>query len=281
MKYRIHSFTHTILILSCTAFVFFMLLLNICHAQTQPPDKVAYMYSLTKDSLISDDFNSIDWAKWTYREKMGADSSYINIENDNLTYVSIAGKDNSKLGSGLCSINSATYGFYIAKWRTKGIYANKPTAWHPAIWGAAWNFGLEKRELDPMPNKWLEIDLMEVYHYPTWCIHTIAWQGDTLNITQRLKNETKLFTDPEWSVTGIEYTPHYVALWEFTESKWYFRKSIPFTDDKTTTNQINVEHRQPCYWILSNKYNYPKASSDDTWLHVDYFYYYPYLTQYD
>ena len=246
-------------------------------AQKTPPREVRHLYSSLKDMNISDDFNSIDWTnKWTWRRGMG-DSSQIHIEIQKDTFVCIKGDAKTKLGSGLSSLHSTKYGFYITKWRLQGIIDGKQTPWHPSIWAAIDNFGVKNYKIDPKPYQRIEIDLMEGFWVPNWSSHVISWTGKE-GSTHFVKPKNPKMPTEEWSILGFEYTPEYVAFWEFHDKTWKFVDSLPFCEGVTVKGKnINYGHRQRVYWILSNIFIKDKdISSPDSYLQVDFFYYYPF-----
>ena len=260
-------------------FMFFLSLVTIvsAHGQKNPPKQVRYLYSNKVDRNISDDFNSIDWTnKWTWRRGMG-DSSQVQIVMQTDTFVSIKGNAATKLGAGLSSLHTTKYGFYVTKWRLRGIKDGVKTPWHPSIWAAVDNFGVRNYKLDPKPYQRLEIDFMEAFWVPNWSSHVICWEGNKTKVHYPRPKSPQMPTK-EWSVLGFEYTPEYIAFWEFKDNDWQFIQSVPFTEGKTVIGkQINYGYRQKVYWILSNIYIKNKeTASPDTYLDVDYFYYYPF-----
>ena len=273
----------TLLYTGITTCAFFVCGTNI-NAQAPIPKSIEHLYSAEKDMRVSDDFNSIEWdTKWTYRKGHG-DPSQISIvtdkENPEINYLCLKANANTKKGSGLCTMHSTKYGFYVSRWRVAGIHEHQPSVWHPSIWASCINFGFNERGKE-RPYQRLELDPMEVYGgTPTWGMHFIPWTGSNSR-AYRLKEQTPDFPDyNEWSTIGFEYTPDYIAAWEWIKGKWKFVKSIPFNDERNSNSSVNYRHRQQVYWILSNIYIANKnAKLEDSEFHVDYFYYYPY--QYD
>ena len=248
--------------------------------QKLPPAEVAHLYSQDLDKRISDDFNGpIEWdTKWTYRANMGGKDQIAICQDEadpDNKYVSIKALGSTRKGAGLCTMNDSKYGFYIVKWRTKGIVDGVKNNWHPSTWASCVNFGVNKRDKG-RPYQRIELDLMEGFGIPDWGSHLNAWTGKSTQV-YTLKERTKVFPkDGEWSVIGMEYTPDYIAGWEFKDGKWNLVKTIEFTADKNDGKKLNYSHREHVYWIHSNIFIDMKAPATDSEYQVDYFYHYPY-----
>ena len=258
-------------------------LVSLClnsYGQDMPPTERQHLYDTEKNMKISDDFNTpIEWdTKWTYRAKMGGmDQITINQDeaNPENKYVSIKAVGSTKKGAGLSSMNYSKYGFYIIKWRTKGITDGVKNNWHPSTWASCINFGVNARD-EGRPFQRMELDPMEGFGTPDWGSHFITWTGGNSRL-YGLKGHSGHFPkDSEWSVIGMEYTPNYIAGWEFKNGKWNLIKTIPFTDERNSSSKANYHHREHVYWIHSNIFVNMNAPATDSEYHLDYFYHYPY-----
>ncbi|RED97031.1 putative secreted protein (Por secretion system target) [Marinoscillum furvescens DSM 4134] len=254
-------------------------------AQQAPPSAVAGLYNASVDWSVSDDFNSLNWSKWTYRKDdgtngIGEGSNYVYIVNN--SYVSLKGSGATDKGGGLSSLNPTHYGFYITKFRLLGGFPeDHSTAWHPSIWASPWNMGSDARQLNPLPSDWVEIDFMEyIEQWPSfWHTQLIPRLN---NVTEPVSGRPLLYTRDtnfgSWTTLGLEYHPDYFQLWELTNGTWTKKGTKIYTSGyENTTSKIHYKCRSQVYWILSNKYHYAGGwYQGDSWMHVDYFYYYPY-----
>ena len=249
-------------------------------AQNMPPAEIQHLYGTEKNMKISDDFNSpIEWdTKWTYRTKMGGMDQIV-IKQDETNpqnkYISIKAVGNTKKGAGLCTMNYSKYGFYIIKWRTEGITDGVKNNWHPSTWASCINFGVNKRD-DGRPYQRMELDPMEGFGKPDWGSHFITWTGSNSRL-YGLKGHSEHFPkNDEWSIIGMEYTPNYIAGWEYNNGKWNLIKTVKFTDERNSSTKVNYHHREHVYWIHSNIFVNMNAPATDSEYHLDYFYHYPY-----
>ncbi|NIJ45403.1 hypothetical protein FHR24_001871 [Wenyingzhuangia heitensis] len=262
-----------------------ILLLNTANLFSQQlPSSIANKYRNTIDWSISDSFNNdnINLNKWTYVKVYGksiATSEYAFIPKGK-GYLSINAKRSSKRGGGISTKQARQYGFYTFKWRAYGFNASNATGWIPAVWGAGQNFGKEVRRINPFPNKRLELDAIEIYGHngrTQWRAQSIAWTGFHPNNTlveQRLIAGKTDFTN--WKIHGLEYHPNYVRLWQKNNGTWRQIKTVWFVNNSTNANRINKTHNNKLYWILWNVLHNKSNNLNDSALHVDYFYYFPY-----
>lgn len=254
-------------------------------AQQAPPGAIASLYNSSVDWSVSDDFSSLNWSKWTYRKDdgtngIGEGSNYVYIVNN--SYVSLRGNGGTDKGGGLSSLNPTHYGFYITKFRLLGGFPeDHSTAWHPSIWASPWNMGSNARQLNPLPQDWVEIDFMEyIEQWPSyWHTQLIPRMN---NVTEPVSGRPLLYTRNtnfgSWTTLGLEYHPDYLQLWELVNGTWTKKGTKIWTSGyENTTSKLHYKCRSAVYWILSNKYHYPGGwYQGDSWMHVDYFYYYPY-----
>ncbi|MEO0797246.1 MAG: hypothetical protein AAFX93_18995 [Verrucomicrobiota bacterium] len=257
---------------------------------TKPPAEVASKYQPSIDWSVSDNFNSLDFSKWTYRTLgdpstvgVGVGSSYAYIVNQNGTsFVSLRGSASTKKGGGISSQNSAHYGFYIAKFRLIGGFNGRnSTPWHPAIWSSPFN--MAGKQLNPVPKNWVEIDFME------WSNGKYGWDSHMIprvnNVTLPRSQWPHFFDEyaapdhSSWKIIGLEYRgDSYMQTWEFTNGRWVKRgPKIWYSSYENTPGKLLYTCRSRQYWILSNPYFVPASWTyykGDSWMHVDYFYHY-------
>ncbi len=249
-------------------------------AQGNLPNSVANQYAKNRDRSISDDFSTIDFNKWSYRRDMGngvgEGTKYAYIINN--SYLSLKGDNATKKGGGLSALKSSHFGFYQFKYRVIGLKPGVDSPWHPSIWGDKNNSGKIWKALTPQPKDKIEIDMIEFYNKPSrWNSHAIAKTDGLRSKSGKLVVGSSDF-DNNWHIMGFEYHPNYLQLWENKNGKWEkVGRKVTFTDGETTNTTVNKKNRKPIFNILSNKYHVAEADANkDSWLHIDYFYYFPY-----
>ncbi|MGC6430539.1 MAG: hypothetical protein ACON5F_05820 [Jejuia sp.] len=139
-------------------FVVVVMMLSILSAYTQePPKKVRNMYTSKIDWNISDNFSSLDKTKWTFRRPdrlIGDSEKYVSILDN--SYVSIKCDASDKKGGGISGLNYCRFGFFVTKFRIRGIETNgskSPT--HPCIWGYRNNMGVDNKNAPVDGNDWV------------------------------------------------------------------------------------------------------------------------------
>ncbi|MEM6886349.1 MAG: hypothetical protein AAF571_15110, partial [Verrucomicrobiota bacterium] len=263
---------------------------------TKPPALVASKYQTSINWTVSDNFNTLDFSKWTYRTQgdpsivsVGVGSSYAYIVNQGGTsFVSLRGSGSTKKGGGISALNTAHYGFYIAKFRLIGGFnGTNSTVWHPAIWGSPFN--MAGKSLNPVPSNWVEIDFME------WKQGTSGWDSHMIprvnNVTENSSKWPYFFTEygapdhSSWKIIGLEYEGDIpgqatgMQTWEFVNGSWIKRgPKIWYSGYENTRGKLLGTCRSPQYWVLSNPNFVPARPwafyQGDSWMHVDYFYHY-------
>lgn len=263
------------------------------------PSNISNLYRAKADYKVSDEFNgsTLDRNKWAYRAlkdptKWGASDKYVYFREDNGSkFVSIKGNWNEKKGSGISNKEQSHFGFYTVKWRTAGITKTKKTPWHPAIWYTKHNFASGSDFRNVNATNFTEIDFVEYWHLPIWHSQNIIFEDGKKKATQimRPNNDDFPTKNTNWQIHGLEYNPKYTQLWQKIGSEWKkIGKRIPINNEETTQSSLNKNSATAGYWILSNKYhwdhvnriykNNPNLSEfkfADSWLHIDYFRYYP------
>ncbi|WP_010182749.1 LamG domain-containing protein [Aquimarina agarilytica] len=261
------------------------------------PQEILSKYRDRADYSISDEFNgsSLNRNKWGYRTKNNASiwgtNGYVKMANQNNTkFVSIKGSWGQKKGSGISAKKASHYGFHILRWRTIGISPDKRTPWHPSVWTSATNFasGQDARSIQTN-GKFTEIDFTEYWHNPIWHSQTITWENGKKTGTQIMRPNRNDFPNGSWQVHGLEYHPNYFQLWKKNGNTWSkIGTRIPINNKPNSKTNINKEFAKAGYWILSNKYHWENIKRvydgnpplntfklSDSWLHVDYFRFYP------
>lgn len=269
--------SHSLLVLA-------VLLFGTFNAASQaPPSAVAGSYSSSIDWSVSDNFSTLDWNKWTYRKDNGSNgigegSQYVYIVNN--SFVSLRGSGSAKKGGGLSGLRTSTYGFYVTKFRLIGFPGSNSTAWHPAIWSSPFNLGVDDRRVSPLDPDWNEIDLMEFIETGYWHTQFAPRRNNQLEPPsgrpQLYRNESGF---DAWRTLGLEYNPTYQQLWEYVNGSWRQIGNRIYTSGfENTTRKIYYKCLPaPQYWVLSNKYNADWGFyQGDSWMHVDFFHYYPY-----
>ena len=267
-----------------------------CSESMLPPE-IVHIYENQVDSSISDEFDdeSLNTDKWAYRTRnnptIWGTQNYVRmIDQEEAKFVSIRGRWSERKGSGIAQKEPSHYGFHVIRWRTVGISPNKRTPWQPSIWTSTENFssGDDFRSIDTN-GKFTEIDFVEYWYNPVWHSQTITWENGSKTRTQIMRPNADDFPNGNWQVHGLEYHPDYFQLWEETENGW--EKSgakIPITNDPNSSANVNRDFAKAGFWILSNKYHWEEIQNaydgnppletfrfSDSWLHVDYFRYYP------
>ncbi len=249
-------------------------------SQGNLPSSIANQYAKNRDQSVSDDFSTVDFNKWCYRRSkldpgIGEGTKYVYIVNN--SYLSLKGDNATKKGGGLSALKSTHFGFYEFKYRVIGLKSNVHSAWHPAIWGDKNNSGIVWKALNPPREHKIEIDMIEFYTPARWNTHAIA-KSDGLRSKSGKLIVGNFDFDNNWRTMGFEYHPNYLQLWEKKNGRWEkIGKTVTFTDGETTNDNVNKKNRAPIFNILSNKYvSAPNDANKDSWLHIDYFYYFPY-----
>lgn len=248
-----------------------------------PPKQIENLYESKINWGISDDFSTLDKNKWTYRRNdriIGDSEKYVNIIDE--SYVSIMCDVSDKKGGGISGKQFARFGFYITKFRIRGIEENgEKSHTHPAIWAYRNNMGVENKTAPIDGNDWIEIDWVEYY---AWSAKN-CWDIDAppnLN-GKRYKNLKSVMLEHNqktafgiWEVVGLEYHPNYLQAWEYSDGKWRkLGKKIPAGNNQTR-DMMKKSCFQNVYWILSNGYfGHKEGSNKNSWLDVDFFYHFP------
>lgn len=244
-----------------------------------------------RDASISDEFNdpTLDTNKWGRRNSGNAttrtfdkDPDLLKMESEpigggqSVKYVSIkaTANDGPIRTTGIVSKASGFYGFYVTKFRYRGLDTPEvradETIWHPAIWGGR----LDNID-DGAPKQtagvdfWLELDFMEWDNLRNgWGSHTNARlkdsEGVRRNITPDEKAKMKDHVDvveADWQTVGIEYSPDHLKLWKWNGTTWTLLsdRTVSFIDDNITTPEngytvstIGKKSRSPVFWLLGN-----------------------------
>lgn len=298
----------------------------------QLPVSVSKEYINQIDMSVSDDFNGahLDLTKWHRRNSGGSyvedyvnDNSLVKMESEKeadgtvVKYVSIKGigEDNKIRTAGIVSNYSAFYGFYVVKFRFRGLdtkdVADNKTIWHPSVWSGISDHrgGQVKGKKTTKTPEWLEIDFME------WSTSDNNWDCDAparfldskgvkRKVITRGKGMEKGVirkvheeATSDWQTIGLEYNPCYLRLWRWNGSKWeeYGDRTVNFVDDNTETPEaaytistIGKKARSPQYWLLGNvvsRYLYDsiksgknKYSCKNMCVDFDYFRYYNHIS---
>ncbi|GIZ09659.1 hypothetical protein [Flavobacterium sp. UMI-01] len=248
-----------------------------------PPKELSKVYENTIDTNISDDFSSLDKTKWTYRkpDKLTGDSEkYVSIVDN--SYLSIKCDVKDKKGGGISGLNYCRFGFFITKFRIRGIQENGPKSHtHPAIWGNRYNMGVDGRRAPVEGNDYMELDWVEYYAWSKKNCWDIDAPPDLDGVRHKelisvmLEHDVKTkFGD--WETVGLEFNPDYMQAWEYVNGQWQkLGRKVP-AGDVQTRDTMKRTCFQNMHWILSNGYfGHAKGSDQDSWLDVDYFYYFP------
>lgn len=261
------------------------------------PLEILTKYKRKADYSISDEFNSssLNRNKWAYRTQKDpaywGTTDYVKMVNQKgTTFLSLRGNWKERKGSGIAAKKAVKFGFHIMRWRTVGIEPNKSTPWHPSVWTSVSNFasGADARSFNPN-GKFTEIDFVEYWYQPIWHTQTIAWKDGKVDKIQRLRDNNKDFPNGTWQVNGLEYHPNYLQLWKKNGNKWVKDgKRVPINKKSNTDYRLNKYFAKAGYWILSNKYHFEDTKRlfngnppledfkfEDSWLHIDYFRFYP------
>ena len=265
------------------AFLIFVIGSTLASVADPPPalpSEIASLYESTPNWTVSDEFNVLDWNKWTHRyhfddspgESWGIGTDYVKIVNGD--YLSVKGDHDtwSTKGSGLSAKRSSKYGFYLMRWKIIGNL----TGWHPAIWGSAYNFGYSEHHI---PNWWIE-DFIEIDFFERnapnmlWNSKAIGWPYETGGDVQYRNIRGTESNWQGWHVIGIEYHPDYVRHWSYWNGAWYKMGMVWFSN----TNENYMLHdkfRKEIYAILSMKKGVGNPVVEtpvaDCWMHVDYY----------
>jgi len=332
IQFKISNLLKFTYLLACFPCVFY----SQTGVSEKPPAIIQSDFSATFDPNKSDNFNSavIDANKWTFRNQGGARDNTIEEVNwregqnitfgkqDNSTspiYVSIKASALGNLdhgSDGLASKFRTRYGFYILKFKIPGLVtgSNNRPVHHPAVWSAWKNFStLDYRSVnkdengntipgvsDIQPDKWVEVDFMEVYdNVPSWKSLTLTHDKvfDTNGNPSRDRNK-QFFTDEpnltstsqNWEIIGFEFKPDLIRFWRYKNNQWEVQvKTLTIKDDATNatafTNAPTAEMKtenadRDMYWLLSNVFfkqlSDDRDRDDDVYLDIDHFLYYQY-----
>lgn len=254
---------------------------SIC-AQT-PPKQFKETYSNKIDWKVSDNFTFLDTSKWTYRKPdrlTGNSKKYVKIIDS--SYVSIQCDVSEKKGGGISGLNYVRFGFFVTKFRIRGIETNGPKSHtHPAILGYRNNMGVENKNAPVEGDDWMELDWVEYYAWSKqncWDIDAppnLDKKRHKELISVMLDHDVKTkFGD--WETVGLEYHPKYMQAWEFVDGQWKkLGRKVP-AGDKQTTSVMKKTCMQNMYWIISNGYfGHKKGTDNDSWFDIDYFHFYP------
>lgn len=267
--------------------VFFLIaIIAVCNTTycQLPPKKVAKLYKTEIDWNISDNFSHLDKTKWTYRrpDRLTGDSEkYVSIVDK--SYLSIQCDVSDKKGGGISGLNYCRFGFFVTKFRIRGIETNGPKSHtHPAIWGNRGNMGVDNRNAPVEGNDWMELDWVEYYAWSKqncWDIDAppnLDTKRHKELISVMLEHDVKTkFGD--WETVGLEFTPDYMQAWEFVNGAWQkLGRKVPAGKEQSR-DVMKANCFQNMHWIISNGYYGHKEGSDkDSYFDVDYFHYYPY-----
>lgn len=289
------------------------------------PNKLGRQYVDQVDPSISDEFNAgeLDTEKWGRRNtRVGVaehinDQSLVVMESEQADgageaqYLSIkaTAKNGPPRTAGIVSRASGYFGFYVVKFRYRGLDApevvKKKSIWHPSVWCAVTTPIEGMKRVIPHQGTWVEIDLMEWETFPH------AWSSDApARLIDSMGKRRKVITkgsgaekaimkdkvpihDDRWQTIGLEYTPEYLKLWTWENGRWkyYSDREVTFIADdpqkpesKYTINTIGKSAGEPAFWILGNvisPYLVPrikagtiKQTMDDMSFDIDYFRYY-------
>lgn len=261
---------------------FFFLASSNLYSQ-KPPVEVSKLYKQYIDWNISDNFSTLNRSKWTFRrpDRLTGDSEkYVSIVDK--SYLSIQCDVSDKKGGGISGLNYCRFGFFVTKFRIRGIETNGPKSHtHPAIWGYRNNMGVENRNAPVEGDDWMELDWVEYY---AWSKQN-CWDIDAppnLN-TKRHKELISVMLEHDvktqfghWEVVGLEFNPGYMQAWEFVNGEWQKLGRKVLSGNEQSRDVMKKTCFQNMHWIISNGYFGHKNGSDkDSWLDVDYFHYYP------
>jgi len=265
-----------------------------------PPSNVSNQYHGYYPG-VSDNFNggSINWSLWTRRQTNIASKGSLadwRLGQQNGGWMRLHGKkiNGNYVGNGFCSKPAKSYntGFFVTRWKFTGQPSHNKTIYHPSIWSANWNNGVDSANIPTGPN-WLEIDLME---YDSWPHYSPA-----SHLVPRVNNQLPSgssrpkmvdggvitsFGDQTW---GLEYHKNYIRTWKYTNGSWSQVGRTVWASWTTNwaTNKYSEKCRKKMYWILSNItpdwQRTPAAlnnnSTANTTFSVNYFEYYPAKSQ--
>lgn len=263
------------------AVIFIIITTGIAYSQT-PPDAVKQSYDTVINWDVSDNFDFLDLDKWCYRKPdnlTGDGRKYVSIVDS--SYLSIKCDVSDEKGGGISGLNYCRFGFFVTKFRIEGITTGVKSHTHPAIWGYRYNMG-ETGKLAPVEgNDWMELDWME---YFSWS-NPPCWNSDAPpNLDGvREKELRSIMLDNgiktvfgQWETIGLEYHPDYMQVWEFVDGSWKKLGRRVNAGDVQSATTMKRSCMQNMYWIISNVYFYHSNGVDgDSWLHVDFFHFYP------
>jgi hypothetical protein len=255
--------------------------IGIAHSQT-PPDTVKQLYETEINWDVSDNFDFLDFNKWCYRKPdnlTGDGRLYVSIVDS--SYLSIKCDVSDEKGGGISGLNYCRFGFFVTKFRIEGITTGVKSHTHPAIWGYRHNMGEISKVAPVEGNDWMELDWME---YHSWSAPP-CWNSDAPpNLDGvREKELRSIMLDNEiktefgqWETIGLEYHPDYMQVWEFVNGNWKTLGRKVVAGDEQSKTVMKRSCMQNMYWIISNVYFYHSQGVDgDSWLHVDFFHFYP------
>ncbi|TWT80251.1 hypothetical protein CA13_16640 [Planctomycetes bacterium CA13] len=293
---------------------------------TDLPAESSRHYADAIDPSISDEFNSsrLDTQKWGRRNTGGAsvadhsgDDSLIVMESEesddhsSTQYVSVkaTAKNGPVRTGGIVSRASGYYGFYVVRFRYRGLNSpeviEKKTIWHPAVWSGKSDNIDDANRTTASDGYWLEIDFVE------WETQTGGWSCDAParlvdskgvkrkvvtkghGMEKAIMKDEVAIHDARWQTVGLEYSPDFLKLWQWKNGRWeyYNDRHVAFVEDdlrrpesKYTITTIGKKAAQPCFWLLGNvvsRYLVPaiesktiKHTMEDMSFDIDYFRYY-------
>ena len=258
------------------------------------PAEVRRRYVAEVDASISDEFNaaSLDTNKWGRRHsrpesvgKFAGDESLVAMESETspadttVRYLSVkaTAKGGAPRTAGIVSRASGYFGFYVVKFRYRGLDApdvqQKRTIWHPSVWSAITDHAKDKSRKSTNSRFWLEIDLME------WETAKHGWSSDAParlvdstgevrkvvtkgpGLEKAIMKDEVAIADDGWQTVGLEYTPEYLKLWQWKNGEWgnYSDREVNFVEhdlqtpeSRYTISTIGRKAAQPCFWVLGN-----------------------------
>ncbi|ADE53848.1 hypothetical protein [Coraliomargarita akajimensis] len=259
-----------------------------------PPSSVRSQYN-AYDPNLSDNFNGgVDWSKWTRRQTNIASKGSLatwQLGTVNGGWMRLYGKriNGNWVGNGFASKPSKIYntGFYVARWKFNGPSNNK-TIYHPSIWSANWNNGVDSATI-PTGSNWLELDFMEYESWPHYSpashlVPRVNGQIPSGNTRPRMVDGGVItsFSDQIW---GVEYHKNYIRTWKYANGTWSQVGRTVWSSGQTNwaINKYSYKCRKKMYWILSNItpdwQRRPAAlqnnSTADTAFYINYFEYHP------